>query len=203
MFHVELRQFPRNTHAFNLTDRELYASVLAPWTAERTFELAGQKWRPDEARLTILQGPQLQPHETSMGRGWANALKRSSDVTETVLSQVAPPESADSDGFAGYKAELLARSVEEPFSPRHAWQLAGRWLPSGPAAERLAMAERAVRELLAEDHVLLGRGTPATAAAHPVPAADLDMILHAWETWADERPGVFLCAADRSGAAPA
>lgn len=216
MFHVELRQFPHNTHAFNLSERELHGAVLGPWKAGRTFEVAGQRWRPDEAQLTVLEGPRLEAYETSMSRGWSAALKRSRDVTAELLSD--PPEAGqaagpswlgsaagfgaaarpaaapDPEAFAGYKAEILERAAQEPLSPRETWHLAGRWLPTGAVAERLAMAERAVRELLAEELVAIGRGSAANAPAHPVPTADLPMILHAWETWAEDRPGVFLWA---------
>jgi hypothetical protein len=208
VFHVELRQFPRNTHAFNLSEDELRAGVLAPWLGRRIFELAGQRWRPEEARLTVLEGPQLEPHQLAMGRGWANALKRSEDVTRELLA-AATDAVADADAvaaeaaagaqdegqerFAGFKAELLARSVEAPPSPREAWRLAGHWLPARPASERLSAAERAIRELLAEGLITLGRGAPATAAEHPVPTRELEAILLAWESWAADPAGIFLC----------
>jgi hypothetical protein len=203
VFHVELRQFPRNTHAFNLSEQELRAGVLDPWLGGRTFELAEQRWRPDEARLTILEGPHLEPHELAMGRGWASALKRGEDVTRELLETgtsahaggaVAGAQESDQEWLGGFKAELLARSVEDPPSPREAWRLAGHWLPARPASERLSAGERAIRELIAEGLVTLGRGARATAAQHPVPAAELETILLAWESWAAEPAGVFLCA---------
>jgi hypothetical protein len=205
VFHVELRQFPRNTHAFNLSEDELRVGVLAPWLGGRIFELAGQRWRPEEARLTVLAGPRLESHRLAMGRGWANALKLSEDVTRELLDAAvtaADPVAAETakgghdegqERFAGFKAELLARSVEEPPSPREAWRLAGHWLPARPASERLAGAERAIRELLAEGLITLGRGARATAAEHPVPAAELEAILLAWESWAADPAGIFLC----------
>ena len=210
MFHAELRQFPRNTHAFNLSEPELRTQLLAPWLAGRPFELAGARWRPDEARLTILEGRELAPHELAMGRGWTNALKHSRDVTDALLRDagVPPPTlppstpAPASGELAGLKAELLARASEEPATPQQAWQLAGRWLPSRPASERLAAAERVVGELLREGLCTLGRGTIETAADHPVPPTDVEPILLARETWSDERPALFLHATP-SGAAVA
>jgi hypothetical protein len=113
MYHVELRQFPRNLSRFNLGQGELEA-ILIPWAREQVVELGEGKWSPYQARLTVLEGPQLSVQEISMGRGWRTAERRSEDVTERVLAQVraalaaadaaAPPAASAPAGAAGPSA---------------------------------------------------------------------------------------------------
>jgi 2-iminobutanoate/2-iminopropanoate deaminase len=88
-YHVELRHFPRNVCRLNLSGEELWATVLAPWTADRLFELGELKWDPRQARLTILEGPHIPPDQLSMGRGWRTAQREGRDVTERLLAAVA------------------------------------------------------------------------------------------------------------------
>jgi hypothetical protein len=86
MFHIELRQFPRNVCRFNLEARELDARVLGPWARGEWFELGELKWNPHQARLTIIEGPQIPPARLSMGRGWKTALREGRDVTERLTA---------------------------------------------------------------------------------------------------------------------
>ncbi len=88
-YHLELRHFPRNLCRFNLSAEELYATVLAPWVADRPFELGELKWDPRQARLTVLEGPRLASGDLTMGRGWGVAKRRARDVTERVLAAAA------------------------------------------------------------------------------------------------------------------
>jgi len=85
LYHVELRHFPRNVCRFNLSAEELHASVLAPWAADRPFELGELKWDPRQARLTVLEGPRIAPDRLSMGRGWRTAQREGRDVTARLL----------------------------------------------------------------------------------------------------------------------
>src|SRR5579862_1574876 len=85
MFHIELRQFPHNACAFNLTDAEL-AAIVEPWSRDEWIEFGERKWSPHQARLTVLEGPHLQIEDLAMGRGWRNAQHRSQDVTERMIA---------------------------------------------------------------------------------------------------------------------
>ncbi len=85
VYHLELRQFPHNTCAFNLTGEDL-RPVLEPWVRERVFEYGEQKWVPQKAKLTILEGPHLAVEQLAMGRGWGAAQRESEDVTERLLA---------------------------------------------------------------------------------------------------------------------
>ena len=75
MYHVELRQFPHQARAFNLTRQELDARILEPWTVGSAIHLQDRRWTSEKAKLTILEGDELRPDEIGMGRGWSNATK--------------------------------------------------------------------------------------------------------------------------------
>ncbi len=85
MFHLELRQFPHNACRFNLTEAEMWA-VVEPWSRDEWIEEGERKWSPHQARLTVLEGPHLEIEDLSMGRGWRNAQRHSTDVTERVIA---------------------------------------------------------------------------------------------------------------------
>ncbi len=84
VYHVELRKFPHTACAFNLSEAELQ-QLVGPWSRAQWVELGERKWNPNEARLTVLEGPHLPVEELAMGRGWGNAQHQSEDVTERVL----------------------------------------------------------------------------------------------------------------------
>ena len=69
MYHLELRQFPHNMCRFNLTEEELHALVVEAWTREQWIELGDRKWSPQQAKLTILEGPRIPMEQLTMGRG--------------------------------------------------------------------------------------------------------------------------------------
>ncbi len=86
MYHVELRHFPFTAYRFNLGDRELLA-LLDPWVHDKWIDLDERKWSPQQARITVLEGPEMPVYELSMGRGWRSAERKSKDVTEPVLER--------------------------------------------------------------------------------------------------------------------
>ncbi len=85
MYHVELRQFPHNFCRFNLTERELHDTILDAWSRGEWIELGERKWNPHQAKLTVLEGPQLPVEQLSIGRGWRNAKRHGQDVTKQLL----------------------------------------------------------------------------------------------------------------------
>ncbi len=99
MYHVEVRQFPHNTCRFNLGERELLA-IAVPWVNEEWVEVGERRWNVNQAKLTILEGPQLSVSQLTMGRGWRSAQRKSEDVTERVL------------GGLGRAAEASAQAAE-------------------------------------------------------------------------------------------
>lgn len=173
MFHVELRKFPHNTCAFNLSEAELW-EIVGPWSREQWVELGERKWSPHQARLTVLEGPHLAVEDLAMGRGWRNAQHRSSDVTERVLAQaLATPAAAAAGRSAGSApgaesapgagsvapagngepgggyapATLHPLLGPDPAALLRAWRLAARRRPELTPSESLALAEATLRSL--------------------------------------------------------
>jgi hypothetical protein len=166
MYHVELRQFPHNFCRFNLTERELRDTVLDGWARGDWIDFGERKWNPHQAKLTVLEGPELPVQQLSMGRGWRSAVRQGSDVTEQLLASArardtavaptssesttkepaTPPDAIDRKRTDGSLAqELLALLGDDPSSLVRAWQLALERHPDRTPSECLALAEDFVR----------------------------------------------------------
>jgi hypothetical protein len=166
VYHVELRQFPHNFCRFNLTERELHETILDAWARGEWIELGERKWNPQQANLTVLEGPRLPVEQLSMGRGWRNAGRQGRDVTEQVIagarqapqsvpgtepsleSRVCAEPTAASDPEqtqSRLAAELLALLGEDPVPLMRAWQLAMERHSDRTPSECLALAEDLVR----------------------------------------------------------
>ncbi|MGI8903769.1 MAG: hypothetical protein ACR2IP_08990 [Solirubrobacteraceae bacterium] len=200
MFHVELRRFPHQARAFNLSGEELQAKIAGPWVAGETVDWGEREWTPGRARLTIYEGPKLQTDELGMGRGWANATRAGEEVTERVLAQA--------ENAAGRTREWSGSTVEElrqailagcagaRLGVPEALRLAGERHPGLRVSDRLALAERAVWELLHHGRVRMVRRLP-DGGWEPVEKTQWESVLLAWATWADPAATrVFLKAPD-------
>jgi hypothetical protein len=154
MFHVELRQFPHVARAFNWSREELDGRVLRRWVQGLAIELDDRRWEPDRAKLAVYEGRALDPSEIGMGRGWGNVTRSAEPVTDRVLTEArqalqAPP------ALAELKRELSARAT---VGMDEVLALAAQLAPDLSDGDRLALARRAVLELLSEGVVKL---TPA------------------------------------------
>jgi hypothetical protein len=193
VYHLQLRQFPHNLCRFNLTDAQL-RPVIEPWAHDHWVELDDRKWNPYQAKLTILEGPELPVQQLSMGRGWRNAQRGSRDVTERVLAAArqasgtepsAPdpgptsaspqPASVTSPEVAlladSLALELLSLLERDAVPLSQAWRLAQARLPDRAASESLALAEQAVTSLLGRRLIVL-----ATITALRSDASDADEL---------------------------
>jgi hypothetical protein len=85
VYHVELRQFPHNFCRYNLTENELREAVLDAWARGEWIEFGERKWNPQQAKVTVFEGPQIALERLSMGRGWQVAAHEGKDVTEQLL----------------------------------------------------------------------------------------------------------------------
>jgi hypothetical protein len=168
MFHVELRRFPHVARAFNLTAEELDERIVKPWAAGAPVELDDRSWEPAKARLSIYEGPAIGPEEIGLGRGWATATRAGEDVTWRLLE--------DARGsLQRFKARLTTR-----MSLGAVVALAGESHPHARASDRLALAERAVWELLHEHRLTL------IGADGPMEREQWEPVLLRWESWSDE-----------------
>jgi hypothetical protein len=192
MYHLELRQFPHNFCRFNLTAEELRGTVLVAWAREEWVDVGERKWHPQQATLTVLDGPELKMGQLAMGRGWRNAIRQGRDVTEELLAGArseqqpgpspggspaaggAPPEAAA--GAGGQDARLagdslglavLARLEDEPVPVSLAWRLARERYPERSAGDCLQLAELAVGSLLKAGLIALHERQGAGSSALP------------------------------------
>jgi hypothetical protein len=159
VYHIELRQFPHNMCRFNLTEQELLATVVTPWAREQWIELGERKWSPHQAKLTVLEGPELALDQLKMSRGWRNAQRQSEDVTERVLAaakQAAEATVAASmgDGVTGssaprdaFETRLLPLLGSDPAALLQAWRLVVERRPELSPSESLELAEETLTSL--------------------------------------------------------
>jgi len=191
MFHVELRQFPHQTRAFNLTREELDERILRPWAAGERVELNDHRWAPDRATLAIYEGPMLAIAEMGLGRGWQSVTRTGRDVTEQLLIE-SRTVGDDLPTAQDFKAEIAARSAAGEMRISGVVELAGEWYPRSRVSERIALCERVVWELLHSVPVTLTRGD------EQVPAYEWQPVLLTWATWTDDGPdAVSLAPVDR------
>ena len=174
MFHVELRQFPHQARAFNLTRDQLDARILGPWTSGGAIELDDRRWAPDRAKLTIYEGPELASDQLGLGRGWANVTREGEDVTARILAESGR---ASPGPVAELKRELLDRGAYGPVSLRRMVELTAERYPGSRVSERVALCEQAAWELLHEGAVNLFR------AGAPVDREEWQGVLLRWEAW--------------------
>jgi hypothetical protein len=157
VYHVELRQFPHNMCKFNLSERELVDTIVGAWAADEWIEFGERKWNPHEARLTVLEGPQLAVEELAMGRGWRNAQRHSEDVTERVLEQARARQDAATAateaeaGAAGADERLQPLLGSDPVALLAAWRLSAERRPELAPSETLALAEATLKSLDASE----------------------------------------------------
>jgi len=179
VFHVELRQFPHQARAFNLTREELNARFVGPWASGRSIELDERHFSPERARLTIYEGPRLPADQLGMGRGWGNVTRAGEDVTARLLAE-ASAALAYPAPVVDLKYDIVARCAGRSLPVSAVVELVGERYPQSRVSERLALAEQAVWELLHEGAVQL------VGAGQPVASADWQATLFSWETWSGD-----------------
>lgn len=186
VYHLELRQFPHVSRAFNLGREELDTRFVRPWIAGTLIEHDDQRWAPDKCRLKILEGPRLAANELGLGRGWSNATKRCTEVTDAVIAQARRGVQArpELDGLKATIHEVAAT----PLSFGDVMALAAAAHPTWRPSEQLALAEQAVWELLHQEQVTM------ISAGEPVPRQSWQPVLLSWATWAGAGEAVQLRA---------
>jgi hypothetical protein len=117
MYHVELRQFPHNFCRFNLTEQELHATILDAWARGEWIELGERKWNPHQAKLVVLESPQLPVEQLSMGRGWRNAVRQGQDVTEQLLATARAASGVTAEVGPGTVSTSSVAGTKESLAP--------------------------------------------------------------------------------------
>jgi hypothetical protein len=174
-------------------------------------ELDSQHFAPVKAKLSVYEGRGLETAELGLGRGWQNATRTGTDVTERELeaarSQMARGPAGGSagtaaiaefaDAVAAVKRQLLDLAAAGPIAVSQALVLASGANPTARVSARLAIAEQAVGELLGEGQAHLVRA----GETEPVAQLDWGSLLLAWGTWASSPPAAMLVAVSRNRAA--
>jgi hypothetical protein len=190
VYHFELRKFPHTVSRFNQSEQQVQA-LAARWVSEEWIEAAERKWNVNEAKLTVLEGPELSLQEMAMNRGWRNARRRSEDVTERVLGAAregvtaARTSGLDAGGTVASAPQLAERPASDdlrlladslglevlgtldagPAPLARVWQLAHERVDGRSPSESLALADLAVRSLLGRGLVVLQQGNAELAEA--------------------------------------
>jgi hypothetical protein len=174
VFHVELRQFPHQARAFNLTREELDARILEPWVSGAPIRLQDRRWTSEKAKLTILEGAELRPDEIGLGRGWNNATKSGQDVTARLLEEQRRSLQAPADEL---KEAIVAACTGSPIALAQVVAVAAAREPQRRPSELLAAAEQAVWELLHAGRLRLLRHS------EEVPRERWQPVLLSWPSW--------------------
>jgi hypothetical protein len=192
VFHVELRQFPHLARSFNLSEAELNAKVLVPWSKGQPVKMGEREWEPARAKLTILEGPELRVDEIGMGRGWGTAMRHGQEVTERVIVAARAPAKPSgnvdaSNAVAAFKDVVRAQCASAPLAIHQVLWLANSRHPEWRVSERVALAERAAWELLHEGQVKMVRRLAGDEGQADVEAAKEEWgpALLTWATWTD------------------
>ncbi|MBV9817960.1 MAG: hypothetical protein JOZ07_06365 [Solirubrobacterales bacterium] len=176
MYHLELRQFPHVQRVFNLGREELETRFLRPWVSGALIEHDDRRWAPERTRLIVLEGPEVDPAELGLGRGWGAITKAARDVTDEAIAQAR--RGAESRPAIEALKDVLQARAAAPIGFADAIALAAAAHPDWRASEQLSLAEEAVWELLHQDRVVL------LSAGEPVAAAGWQPVLLRWSTWA-------------------
>ncbi len=95
MFHVEISAGLHRARVFNLNREDLLAKVVQPWLEGRRIEMGDREWEPRDCNLKVLEGPRMETVDLSFGQGWANAERKSENVTRDALEAAPPPNLPD------------------------------------------------------------------------------------------------------------
>ncbi len=170
------------TRAFNLQEQDVTSRFLGPLMSGRALTYEGQEWDPKKTRLTVLEGPELRREEIGMGRGWANAQRAGTDVTERLIAR-AREQTQRSPALDRLKERIAGRIEAGPLPLRRVVALTEELMEGRRASERLAVAELAVWELLHERSLELG--ADQAPGGPPLPEPDWQRHLLAWESWSE------------------
>lgn len=209
MFHIEVRQGSKKVSRLNLPERELMLSILRRWVRGEKIEIGEISWRPDEAQITVIEGPEVPIGGMTLGRGWPTAQREGRDVTAEVLGKAQRALAEDeAERVAGGAArggepggenaaadlalladslglELLRRLGEGEITLLAVWQLAGERHPSMSPSSTLEVASAAVTSLSQSGLVvLLGGGEEGSA----VPLEELGSALADVASWSSGEP---------------
>jgi hypothetical protein len=176
VFHVQLRQRRNTASVFNLSQDDVRSRFVTPMVADRVFDFAEKQWNPRETQLTVLEGRQLRPDELGLGRGWPNAKRTGTEVTDQFLSdgRVRGPQI---DPVTALEDRIAGRLAAGPLPLRELLAMTAEVMPGQTVGERMAVCERTVWESLQRG----GRGLQIDGAPLPADAWRAQLLdVDAW-----------------------
>ncbi len=179
MFHVELRQFPHVSRAFNLERVQLDERFAKPWVSGAAIDYDDRRWSAERAKIRIFEGPALATEELGMGRGWATVAKTAQEVTETVLAQ-AERGAQGRQTVELFKLRIQDAAAYAPIAPADVVAMVGAEHPGWRASEQVALAEQAVWELLHQG------GVTISDDAGEVASERWQQVITSWATWSGD-----------------
>ena len=188
MFHVELRQFPHVSRAFNLERAQLDERFAKPWVSGALIDYDDRRWSTERAKIRIFEGPALATDQLGMGRGWATVSKTAEEVTEAVLAQ-AQRGAQGRQTVELFKLRVQDAAARAPIAPADVVAMAGAEHPGWRASEQVALAEQAVWELLHQGVVAISNDDGEIASDR------WQQAITSWATWSGDG-AVTLGAAD-------
>jgi len=91
--------------------------------------------------------------------------------------------------FSTYKREMLLDAFAYVNGVYEAWWRANTLFPERALSERLGLAERTVRELLAQGLIVLVRDDDDPQGTE-IPGSETEEVLKRWDTWAIGSDGI-------------
>ena len=157
--------------------------ILRHWLSGSTFRLEDREWSPEKAKLVVYEAPELEIAQLGLGRGWGEVTHSGRDVTAQLLQEAQAPAASPADEATEWlKNEIVERSGTAPLSLHDVVGLAHMRYRGWRASDRLAVAERAVWELLHLGSVRLVLGDV------PVDPSGWEAIVLDWDVWTGTAP---------------
>lgn len=182
-----MRHASNRLSRLNLSEPELMDSILQPWVRGEKVELGERAWMPDEAQITIIEGPEVPIGGMTLGRGWPTAQRKGKDVTQEMLAraqkQVAetPRPAAELQLLAdSLGLDLLRRLGDGEMSLQAAWRLAGERHRSLTPSSTLELVAAAIGSLVESDLLAVVRSGAEDAI---VQKAELPAVLADVGSW--------------------
>jgi hypothetical protein len=97
-FHIRLRRWLHTADSFNLTEQQVRHQFVDPWLKGEPIVIGGRTWIPHEARITIIEGPELTTTQRSFGQGIMNAHELGEVVTDRFLHSSGEDGGTSEDG---------------------------------------------------------------------------------------------------------
>lgn len=134
MYHLELRHYPHNMCRFNLSDGEL-STIVLPWAREEWIEFGERKWNPHEAKMKIIEGPELPLSQLTMGRGWQQAEHQGEDVTERLLASARDYVKSIAEAEEAAAIQAAAAELASDAGPEASETPVASWPESAPTSK--------------------------------------------------------------------